>query len=95
MHQYAQPKPPMWHVDWEWKTLEDAITSIGMVVEGAYTVKSANALRLQYQMEMPITAELYKVLYEGKDAKSAVMALMSRQRKHELDEYATGIDNWS
>ena len=43
---------------------------------------------------MPITAELYRVLYEDKNARAAVNHLMTRRRKHELDEYATDLDQW-
>ena len=75
-------------------TLKEAIEKVGLVVEGAYTVKSAYALKNKYQLDMPITTELYKVLYEDKNAREAVNHLMTRQRKHELDEYATGMEDW-
>ena len=75
-------------------TLNEAVEKVGMVVEGAYTVKSAYALKNKYQLDMPITTELYKVLYEDKNAREAVNHLMTRQRKHELDEYATGMEDW-
>ena len=75
-------------------SFEESIAEIGMVVEGAYTVKSAHDLMLKYKLEMPITSELYKILYQGKDARVAVNALMSRQKKHEIDEYVKGFDNW-
>lgn len=76
------------------KSLEEAVESIGMVVEGAFTVKSAYKLKEAYGIEMPITTELYKVLYEGKNAREAVMDLMTRRRKHEMDEYASQTDPW-
>lgn len=76
------------------KTLDEAVESIGMVVEGAFTVKSAYMLKNEYNIEMPITSELYKVLYEGKNARDAVMDLMTRRRRHEMDEYAPKIDPW-
>lgn len=75
-------------------TLEDAIREIGMVVEGAYTIKSAYELKKKYDMDMPITTELYRVLYENKNAKEAVGHLMTRQKKNELDDYATNLENW-
>lgn len=74
--------------------LNEAVEKVGMVVEGAYTVKSAFALKNKYNLDMPITTELYKVLYEDKNAREAVNHLMTRQRKHELDEYATGMEDW-
>ncbi|GAB6109310.1 NAD(P)H-dependent glycerol-3-phosphate dehydrogenase [Fusibacter bizertensis] len=78
----------------EGMTLSEAIENVGMVVEGAYTVKAAYILMKKHGLEMPITNELYQVLYENKNAREAVNQLMTRQRKHELDEYATNLENW-
>lgn len=75
-------------------TLNESIEAVGMVVEGAYTVKAAYTLSQKYELDMPITKELYRVLYEDKSARDAVNHLMSRQRKHEMDEYATNLDGW-
>lgn len=74
--------------------VEDALKQIGMVVEGYYTIKSAYDLSLKYNVDMPITAELYKVLYEGVDAKQSVRHLMMRRQKHELEEAAEMINLW-
>jgi len=79
----------------EGHTLAESIEKVGMVVEGAYTVKAAYALKNKFELEMPITSELYKVLYENKSAREAVNHLMTRQRKHEMDEYATGLEDWN
>jgi glycerol-3-phosphate dehydrogenase (NAD(P)+) len=76
------------------KKLQEAIDTIGMVVEGAYTVKSAYRLKEKYNIEMPITTELYRVLYEDKNAREAVLDLMTRSKKHEMDEYASKMINW-
>lgn len=35
---------------------------------------------------MPITSEIYGVLYEGKDVKNAVLNLMVRDKKNELED---------
>jgi glycerol-3-phosphate dehydrogenase len=45
-------------------------------------------------IEMPITTELYRVLYEDKNAREAVLDLMTRRKKHEMDEYASKMINW-
>ncbi|MBE0450076.1 MAG: NAD(P)H-dependent glycerol-3-phosphate dehydrogenase [Clostridia bacterium] len=76
------------------KKLQEAIDTIGMVVEGAYTVKSAYQLKEKHNIEMPITTELYRVLYEDKNAREAVLDLMTRSKKHEMDEYASKMINW-
>lgn len=68
------------------KTLDEAIASLGgMVVEGVYTTKSAYELSKKYEVDMPITGELYAVLYEGKDARESVKNLMIRNQKHEIE----------
>lgn len=66
--------------------VEDAIKKVGMVVEGIKTTKSAYELSRQYEVEMPITEKLYHVLYESYDAKNAVLALMRRERKEEIED---------
>ncbi len=77
------------------KRLDEAVQSIGMVVEGAYTIKSAYMLKEKYGVEMPIATELYRILYEGKDAREAVLSLMMRTKKNEMDEFAGNLDAWS
>lgn len=65
-------------------SLEEAVSQIGMVVEG---IKACNAfyhLKETLQVEMPITDILYKVLYEGKEPKYGVYELMSRDKKDEI-----------
>jgi len=70
----------------EGKSLEDAIASLGgMVVEGVYTTKSAYELAKKYNVDMPITNELYEILYNGQDARESVRNLMLRNQKHESE----------
>ena len=52
-----------------------------MVVEGVATTQSAHDLAKKYKIEMPITNEIYKVIYENKDPKMAVFDLMTRPAK--------------
>jgi len=75
-------------------SFEEAKDSIGMVVEGAYTIKAAYQLMQQKKIDMPITTELYRVLYENKNAREAVNHLMTRQKKHEIDESAEKLEIW-
>lgn len=51
------------------ESLEETVNSIGMVVEGIKTTKSAYELSKREKVTMPITQEIYQVLYEGKDVK--------------------------
>lgn len=70
----------------EGKPVDDAVDEIGMVVEGIYTIRSAYDLSLKYNVEMPITHALYHVVYEKFDARTAVKHLMSRKKKHEMED---------
>lgn len=64
-------------------TLDEALDKMTMVAEGVTTVKSVYSLSQKMGIEMPITTEIYKVIYEGKSAQIAVMELMGRKSKHE------------
>ncbi|MBD3246404.1 MAG: NAD(P)H-dependent glycerol-3-phosphate dehydrogenase [Candidatus Omnitrophica bacterium] len=61
-----------------------AITQqMNMVAEGVETVKSAYHLSTRHRVEMPITHEVYKVLYKRKTPQKAVSDLMQRPLKTE------------
>ena len=59
---------------------------MGAVVEGYYAAKSAWELCKQQGIEMPILQAAYRVLYEGTDAKRAVMELLKRVKKAESED---------
>ncbi len=59
-------------------TMEEAMKEVNMVVEGVYSARSAVALARKYDVELPIIEQVNKVLFEGKDPKEAVSALMLR-----------------
>jgi glycerol-3-phosphate dehydrogenase (NAD(P)+) len=63
--------------------VEQAILSIGQVVEGYRNTKEVRTLAQRYNVEMPIVEQVYQVLYSGKDAKRAAADLLSRDRKFE------------
>ena len=65
---------------------EEAVKEIGMVVEGYYAASTAKTLADKLGVEMPIAAAAYEVLYQGKDPKSVVKELMTRDRKSESEE---------
>jgi len=75
------------------KSLEEAVEEIGMVVEGASTIKAAYKLAEKYDVYMPITMELYRVLYENKDPRNSVNKLMLRRNKHEFEDLVHE-DDW-
>ena len=63
-----------------------AVQEIGAVVEGYYAAATAKALAEKAQVEMPITEAAYQVLYQGKDPHAVIHELMTRDRKHELED---------
>jgi len=65
------------------KKLKNILKETDMVIEGVATAKSAHDLAKKYNVEMPITSEIYNVLYENKDPKKAVHDLMTRSPKME------------
>jgi glycerol-3-phosphate dehydrogenase (NAD(P)+) len=65
------------------KKLKETLDKMEMVAEGVRTTKSAFMLAEKYNIEMPITAQIFAVLYKEKDPKVAVNELMSRQKKAE------------
>ena len=64
-------------------TVDDAIESIGQVVEGYRNTDEVHILANKQNIEMPISEQIYKVLYEGKSAKEAAIALLSREQTTE------------
>ncbi len=67
------------------KTAQQAIAEVGMTVEGYTAAACAYRLAQQYGVEMPITREIYLVLYENKDIREAVRDLMGRPGRHESE----------
>ena len=65
---------------------EQAVKEIGMVVEGYYAAANAKTLADKLGVEMPITEAAYAVLYGGKDPKTVVTELMTRDKKPESEE---------
>jgi glycerol-3-phosphate dehydrogenase (NAD(P)+) len=66
--------------------LEQVVQQMGMVIEGIKTTKAAFQLASKHHVEMPITRELYNVLFEHKSPKLALQDLMGRIRTHEIEE---------
>ena len=65
------------------KKLKAVITKMRMIAEGVETTKSAYKLSKKLKVDMPITQEVYKVLYQNKPPKRAVVDLMARPLKEE------------
>ena len=65
--------------------LDDIIASMKEVAEGVRNTRSVRDLAATAGVEMPITEQMYLMLYEGKDARLAVVDLMTRRPKAERD----------
>ena len=63
----------------------------GMIPEGVETAKAVYKLSRMIKVEMPITEQIYLVLYEGKNIEAAIQDLMTRSLKPEHGYYVRGI----
>ena len=60
-----------------------AMENIGQVVEGFYNTKEAYVLAQRQGVEMPITEQIYQMLFCGKSAKDVAISLLGRECKGE------------
>jgi glycerol-3-phosphate dehydrogenase (NAD(P)+) len=65
------------------RKLAEILAEMTMVAEGVKTAKSAHELALREGVEMPITHEVYRILYEDKPPMEAMVSLMTRGLKKE------------
>lgn len=66
-------------------SVADATSAIDGVVEGAVTARAVPVLARKYGVELPICGALYAVLYDGLSPEKAVLELMARASRPELD----------
>jgi glycerol-3-phosphate dehydrogenase (NAD(P)+) len=64
--------------------LPDILNQMKMVAEGVRTTQSVYDLSRKYNIAVPISSEVYRMLFEGKAPKQAVFDLMTRDRKAEV-----------
>lgn len=67
------------------QTLEEILEDLGQVAEGVMTTQSARNLGRSAGVDMPITEEMYRMLYEGKPVPEVLRDLLGRERKAERD----------
>lgn len=65
--------------------LDDILGSTHAVAEGVWTTRAVLQLAASYNVDMPITQQLSLVLFEGLDPRKAVLELMLRDPRAELD----------
>lgn len=57
-----------------------------MVAEGVFTAKAVYLMARDMQIDMPITKEIYQIIYEGKNPLESFKQLMIRETKKEMEE---------
>lgn len=65
------------------ETLEQILASTKKVAEGVGTTRAVRELARKMDIEMPITTEVFRVLFKGKDPRVALTQLMTRKGKDE------------
>ena len=63
--------------------LDKAVADIGQAIEGLHTARELNALATQNDVEMPITGQVKRILFDGEPAATAVENLLTRDPKPE------------
>lgn len=65
------------------KPMDEVLDEIGQEVEGVKTVHELYAMARRLDVDMPITEQVYRVVYEGRSPHKAVETLLSREPKSE------------
>lgn len=65
------------------KSLEEIKGEMQMVAEGIYTTESSYNLGLKHDVEMPITEQMFNILFKGVKPVTAIKNLMNRKSKKE------------
>jgi glycerol-3-phosphate dehydrogenase (NAD(P)+) len=77
----------------EGKSIAEVEAATSMVVEGIRSTAAAYELAGRYDIQMPITQQIHKMLYKGRNPREAVVELMSRGKTHEVEE-VVALANW-
>ncbi len=67
---------------------QEAVKKVG-TVEGYFCCQVAHGLAEKLNVDMPITGELYHLLFEGGDSRASMRKLMGRPNRHEWEQYPT------
>jgi len=65
------------------RSLDQIVGSMRMIAEGIKTTAAARELAARYQVEMPITEQMYQVLHFGLPPREAIRRLMERSLRGE------------
>ncbi|WP_407268707.1 NAD(P)H-dependent glycerol-3-phosphate dehydrogenase [Radiobacillus sp. PE A8.2] len=75
------------------KQLDEVLKQMGMVVEGVRTTKAAYEFAEKQGIEMPITYGIYQILFKQAKPKDVVDQLMTRHRRHEMEDLSNILTN--
>ena len=67
------------------KKLQEILSNLGHVAEGVPAAKSAYQMSRLFEVELPISTQVYRVLFDDKDPLQAVKDLVGRPLRRELD----------
>jgi glycerol-3-phosphate dehydrogenase (NAD(P)+) len=65
------------------ESIEQILADMTAVAEGVQTTRAAYELARRHRVEMPITEQMYAILYQGRPPAEALRALMTRDPKPE------------
>jgi len=68
------------------KALEEVLAGMVMVAEGVRTTRAAVVLGERFGVELPIIEMVHQVLFDGRDPREAIIALMTRPLRSEMPE---------
>ncbi len=71
-------------------SLRDALDGLGQVAEGVHTTRAAVELARAHGVDMPITTQMFQILFEGKEPRQSLRELMLRAPKPETWSQARG-----
>jgi glycerol-3-phosphate dehydrogenase (NAD(P)+) len=66
------------------RTIDEIVEEMQMVAEGVKTVSVVHQLSIDYDVEMPIVDEVYRVITEGQSAEEAYRGLLGRRARREM-----------
>jgi len=69
------------------KKLDVVLEEMGMVVEGVYTTKAAVELARSLNVSMPISEQIYDILFNDADVNQSLRLLMGRDKKSEEEDF--------
>lgn len=71
------------------RKLQDVLSGMTMVAEGVRTCHTVHQMSKKYKVSMPISEQVYKILFEDKSPREALTELMTRdpvEERHSLPE---------